>query len=121
MATFTKPKSLSQLLLVAVATGWTTERGTFAAGDALAIGTVLAKVAGNYVPLNPAGIDGSEVPVAVLAEDVPVRAATLPGTVIARGAVVEETELVWPIMTAPQLAAALATLEARGIVVRASL
>lgn len=121
MAEFVQPKKLSQLLLVAVAAGWTTERGMFAAGAAVGFGTVLAKVAGNYVPLDPAGVDGSEIPAAVLAEDVPVRTDTKTGTVIARGAVVEETELVWPSMTAPQLAAALATLEARGIVVRASL
>ncbi|MDZ4379165.1 MAG: head decoration protein [Xanthomonadaceae bacterium] len=121
MASFAQPKKLSQLLLVSVAAGWTTERGAFAAGDAIGFGTVLAKVGNNYVPLDPAGVDGSEIAVGVLAEDMPVRAATAIGTVIARGAVLEETELVWPIMTAPQTAAALASLDARGIVVRASL
>lgn len=122
MPTYSPPKHLGDLLLVEVAPGWTKEKGTLLAGTTYAFGQVLGKVAGKYQVLAPAATDGSEQAMAVLCEAVDATAADAPGLVIARGAAVESSELIWPAeITEPQKATALAQLEARGIVARAAL
>ena len=122
MATYTPPKKLGDLLLVEVAPGWTKEKATLLAGTAYAFGQVLAKVSGKYQVLDPAGTGAAKKAVAVLAEAVDATDGDKPGVVIARGAVVELTELAWPeSITEPQKATALDELTALGIVPRASL
>jgi hypothetical protein len=114
-------RTLSDLLLVEVCPGWTKERGTLTGGN-YAFGTVLAKVAGKYQQLAPAGAGAAKVSFAVLGEDVDASAADAPGVVIARGAVVDADLLVWPAgITDAQKATALTELEARGIVARSAL
>ncbi|TBV10253.1 head decoration protein [Stutzerimonas kirkiae] len=122
MATYTPRKKLGDLLLVEVAPGWTKEKGTLLAGAAYAFGQVLAKVAGKYQVLDPAGEGAAAAAVAVLGEAVDATDGDQPGVVIARGAVVELTELAWPEgITDAQKANALDELTALGIVPRASL
>lgn len=122
MATYTPPKKLGDLLLVEVAPGWTKDKGTLLAGTEYPLGTVLSKLAGKYQVLVPAAVDGTEQAVAVLGESVDATAADKPGVMIARGAVVELSELVWPAgITEPQKATALDELNALGIVARAAL
>lgn len=122
MATYIPPKKIGDLLLVEVAPGWTKEKGTLLAGTAYAFGQVLAKVAGKYQMLDPAGAAAAKKAVAVLGEAVDATEGDKPGVVIARGAVVELTELVWPAgITELQKATALDELTAQGIVPRASL
>lgn len=122
MATYTPPKKLGDLLLVEVAPGWTKDKGTLLAGTAYAFGQVLAKVSGKYQVLDPAGSAAAKKAVAVLGEAVDATGGDKPGVVIARGAVVELTELTWPAgITEPQKATALDELTALGIVPRASL
>lgn len=122
MATYTLPKKLGDLLLVEVAPGWTKDKGTLLAGTAYAFGQVLAKMAGKYQVLDPNGVDDAAVAVAVLGEAVDATVGDAPGVVVARGAVVEASELVWPAgITDVQKAAALDQLDARGIVARAAL
>ncbi|MGO1073223.1 head decoration protein [Lysobacter sp. CA199] len=123
MTTFTQPKTLTDLLLIEVATGWTKQRGTFAAGAEIPLGTVLALVNGQYQAVDPASADAAAKRTnAILAETLAASAATRKGTVIARGATVNEAALLWPAaITAPQKAAGVAELEARGIVARAVL
>ncbi len=122
MATYTPPKKLGDLLLVEVAPGWTKENGTLLAGTAYAFGQVLAKVSGKYQVLDPAGTGAAKKAVAVLCEAVDATDGDKPGVVIARGAVVELTELAWPeSITEPQKATALDELTALGVVPRASL
>lgn len=122
MATYTPPKKLGDLLLVEVAPGWTKDKGTLLAGTAYAFGQVLAKVAGKYQVLDPAGSTAAKKAVAVLGEAVDASAGDKPGVVIARGAVVELTELVWPAgITELQKVTSLDELTAQGIVPRASL
>lgn len=122
MATYIPPKKLGDLLLVEVAPGWTKEKGTLLAGSAYAFGQVLAKVAGKYQVLDPAGAAAAKKAVAVLGEAVDATEGDKPGVAIARGAVVELTELVWPAgITELQKATALDELTAQGIVPRASL
>lgn len=116
MTTVTEGNTLGDLLLVEVKPGWTKQKGVIDAGN-LALGAVLAKVAGKYLAVDFAGTGGAEVAVAVLAEDVDATLADQPGIVIARGAVVNFAALVWPVgATDPQKAAAIAQLEALGIV-----
>lgn len=122
MPTYSPKKALGDLLLVEVAPGWTKQKALLLAGTDYALGTVLSKVAGKHRALDPAGVDGSEVAVAVLGEQVDAVAADAPGVVIARGAVVEASELVWPAgITDLQKSTALEALDALGIVARAAL
>jgi hypothetical protein len=122
MATYTPPKKLGDLLLVEVAPGWTKEKATLLAGTAYAFGQVLAKVSGKYQVLDPAGTGAAKKAAAVLGEAVDATDGDRPGVVIARGAVVDLTELAWPqSITDVQKATALDELTALGIVPRASL
>lgn len=122
MPTYTPKKTLGDLLLVEVAPGWTKEKATLLAGTDYPLGTVLSKLAGKYQALDPAAVDGTEKAVAVLGERVDATAGDAPGVVIARGATLDLTELVWPAgITEPQKATALDQLDARGIVARAAL
>lgn len=122
MPTYTPPKTLGDLLLVEVAPGWTKEKGLLLLGANYPLGTVLAKVSGKYQVLDLAGTGAAKKAAAVLAENVDATAADTAGVVIARGAVVESTELLWPAgATDPQKATALDELNALGIVARAAL
>jgi len=118
----TQPKSLSDLLLVEVKAGWTKEKVILKGGVNYPLGAVLSVKSGIHQILAPDAEDGSENAVAVLAEAVNVGADGAAGLVIARGAVVAAEELCWPDdITEPEKAAALAELEARGIVAGAAL
>jgi hypothetical protein len=122
MATYTPLKKLGDLLLVEVAPGWTKDQGTLLTGTDYPLGQVLAKVAGKYLVLDPVGSAAAKKAVAVLGEHVDATAGDMPGVLIARGAVVDINELVWPpAITAPQKTTALDELVALGIVARAAL
>lgn len=122
MANFSQPKNLGDVLLVEVSEGWTKQKGTLLAGSKYSLGQVLAKVAGKYQVLDPAGAAAAKKAVAVLAEDVDATEGDRPGLLIARGAVVDPNELVWPAgFTDAPKATALDELDALGIVARAAL
>lgn len=122
MPTYTPPKTLGDLLLVEVAPGWTKEKGLLLAGTVYVIGTVLAKVDGKYTALDPVAVGDAEKAVAVLGEAVDATDADAPGVVIARGAVVDSAELLWPAgITDAEKTIALGELNALGIVARAAL
>ena len=122
MPTYDAPKPLSDLLLAEVHPGWSKDTAPFAAGAVYPQGTVLALVSGKYQALDPAGTGDAKKSRAVAAETVDATAGDKPGVVIARGAVVEASSLVWPAgSTDAQKATATTELEARGIVVRTSL
>lgn len=122
MANFTQPKTLGDLLLVEVSPGWTTEKGLLLAGTKYSFGQVLAKVAGKYQVLDPAGAAAAKKAVAVLGESVDATEGDRPGVLIARGAVVDPNELVWPAgLPDGQKTTALDELNALGIVARAAL
>lgn len=93
------------------------------AESTLYAGTVLAVVtaSGKLKQLAPGASDGTQTPTHILAEDVTVPAA---GDAIASAYVhaqVLDKGLVWPVgITAPQKAAAIATLRDAGIFVTAS-
>lgn len=124
MATHIQPKHIGDLLVREIS-GLSKERVMLAAGAAYAFGTVLATVGADYAEgatfeaLDPVAIDGTEKAFAVLAEAVDATTGAAPGLAIARMAIVNADELVWPAgITGPQKAAAIAQLEARGIVAR---
>ncbi|MGO3029531.1 head decoration protein [Pseudomonas helleri] len=122
MPTYTPPKTLGDLLLVEVAPGWTKETGLLLAGTVYVIGTVLAKVDGKYTALDPVAVGDAEKAVAVLGEAVDATDGDAPGVVIARGAVVDSAELLWPAgITDAEKTIALGELNALGIVARAAL
>jgi hypothetical protein len=122
MATFHQHKDLGDLLLLQVSPGWTKSKVTLLAGTDYPLGQVLAKVAGKYQTLDPAGTGAAKKAAAVLAERVNATANDQPGVVIARGAVVAQAHLVWPSgITETQKSAALDELNAQGIVARATL
>ncbi len=124
MPTLTQAPTLGDLLKYEAPNLYSRERATVAAGQNLPLGAVVGRVTATskLKALDPAAGDGSEVAVGVLALAVD---ATLidreDAILIARHAIVARNALVWPagITTAQQLAA-IAQLEARGIVVRDS-
>ncbi len=96
---------------------------TIASGETVVVGEVVAKItaSGNYVPIDFAGVDGSENAAGVVIDNYDASAADVEGVIINRSAVFREDGLVWPDgATAPQIAGALAQLEDKGIKVRES-
>lgn len=84
-------------------------------------GTVLGKItaSGKYVILAPAAEDGSEDAAAILWSRADASVADAAVVVIARDAEVKADALIWPAgITAPQKTAAIAQLNALGIVLR---
>ncbi|NYT80884.1 head decoration protein [Alcaligenaceae bacterium] len=116
--THVMPKKLGDLLLQEVMAGWTKGAGVLATGAAYPMGTVLALVSGKYQAVDLAGTGAAKKAVAVLGETVDATAADATSRVIIkRGAVVALDALVWPAgATEPQTTAALAELDALGIV-----
>jgi len=124
MPTLTQAPTLGDLLKYEAPNLYSRERATVAAGQNLPLGAVVGRVTATskLKALDPAAGDGSEVAVGVLALDVD---ATLidreDAILIARHAIVARGALIWPAgVTTAQRAAAIAQLEARGIVVRDS-
>ncbi|UCV16724.1 head decoration protein [Quatrionicoccus australiensis] len=131
---YSQNNSLSDVLLYEVLPKWSSQAVTVAGfggtdvevivGDeveirvSVEIGTVLGKITatGVYVPLDLTNNDGSQNAAAILAEDLPISAATCKAVVIKRGAGVNSAGLVWPgDITTDQKTAAIAQLEAHGI------
>lgn len=97
------------------------ETVTIASGQNLAPNTVVARVtaSGEYVQLDPAGADGSEVAAGVLARAVDASSAAASGVVFSRIAEVNEHKLVWPdAITSGQKATAVGELANAYVIVR---
>lgn len=119
MPTFNQPKTISDVLYLEVLPGWTKDSDVPLSGGAFVLGQVVAKAAGKYVELDPAAVDDTAVAAGVVAEDTDATDDDVVGPVIARGALVLTTGLVWPAgITDNQKALALAQLDARGIKAR---
>lgn len=122
MPTQSQPKTLADLLLLEVVPGWSKGQVVYAAGSVYPLGTVLALVGDKVQALDPAGTGAVEKACAVAADTIDATAGDKRGPAIARGAVVDLNELVWPAaITDAEKATALTELEARGIVARAAL
>lgn len=122
MVTATQPKNLGDVLKYEAPNMYSRDQAIIAAGQNLQLGTVLGKnTDGKLYALNPAANDGTEVAVAVLAQDIDATAADVTALVVARHAIVGRTALIWPAgITAQQKAAAEKQLKAVGILVRDS-
>lgn len=89
----------------------------FAPGDSFSV--TVAAGSGKYKPFDPANVDGSQVPSAILFASKDVTIADKPCAVVVRLAEVNASELVWPMgMSGPAIAAALAQLKALTIIPR---
>jgi hypothetical protein len=124
MPTLSQPKNLGDVLKYEAPNLYSRDQDTVAAAQNLPLGAVVGRetATGKLKALDPAAGDGSEVAVGVLALAVD---ATLidrdDALLIARHAIVARHALVWPAgVTTAQQIAAIAQLEARGILVRDS-
>lgn len=96
---------------------------TVAAGQNLGLGTVVGRKTsdGKLHALNPAATDGTEAAAGILLEPVDATLADKTCIIVARHAIVASGAVIWPAgITAAQKATAVAQLESRGILVRAS-
>lgn len=94
---------------------------TLAAGHKVAPGDVLAKVTatGKYVPLDPAGADGSEAAIAIAFDHVDATTAEKPAVITARDSEVRASALGWPAgISGADRAEGLAALAGVGIIAR---
>lgn len=124
MPTITQGKNLGDLLKFEAPNLYSRDVVVLAAGQNLQLGTVLARKTadGKLYALVPAGADGTEIAVGVLANDVD---ATLidrsDAILIARHAIVATGALIWPAgITDPQKSTALDQLKALGVLARQS-
>ena len=124
MTAIAQPQTLGDLLKYEAPNLYSRETDTVAAGQKLALGTVLGRdtTSTKLKAFDPDATDGSEIAIGVLAGDVD---ATLidrdDALVIARHAIVARGALVWPTgITTAQKAAAIAQLTFLGVLVRDS-
>jgi len=121
---YTQPKRYSDLVKKEFwqQEGWCPEEGivNVASETALTIGSVMGKItaSGKYVPSDPAAVDGSEVAVAIVAENITVPATTDTKVqlIVDGPMIVAEQSLVFDVAhDAGQTTTALAELAAIGI------
>ena len=124
MTAIAQPQTLGDLLKYEAPNLYSRETDTVAAGQKLALGTVVGRdtTSSKLKSFDPDATDGSEIAIGVLAGDVD---ATLidrdDALVIARHAIVARGALGWPTgITAAQKAAAIAQLTFLGVLVRDS-
>lgn len=123
MTTLTEPKNLGDLLKYEAPNQYSRDTGVIAAGQTLALGTVLGRetASGKLRALTPAATNGSQTAVAVLARSADADLIDVEALIVARHAIVARSALVWPAgITAAQRAAAEAGLSALGILIRDS-
>lgn len=117
-----RPRQLSEVVKYETHPDYSRESGTALAGEEFDLGQVLGKVtvSGKLVVLDPAATDGSEDVVGVAQTLVEAGADDVEFVVYSRRATIfSASGLRWPPgITAPQKAAALAQMEALGLVVR---
>ena len=124
MPAVSQPRNLGDLLKYEAPNLYSREQATVAAAQSLSLGTVVGRdtATAKLKALDPIATDGTEVAVGVLANDVDASLIDREDAIlIARHAIVARNALVWPAgATAAQKAAAIAQLEARGVLVRDS-
>jgi len=120
----TQANALGDVLKYEEATGrYSRALETVAAGQKLAIGTVMARKGSDrkLYALNPAAGDGTETAIGVLIVEADATLIDTPALLAARHAIVAAATLIWPAgITPEQKTLAIDQLEARGILVRAS-
>jgi hypothetical protein len=125
MPALREPLNLGDLLKYEEASlRYSRDQVTVAAGQNLELGAVVGRVTATaqIKRFDPAATDGTEQPAGILLEPVDASLADRPdGLMLARHGIVASHAVVWPAgITAPQKAAAIAALEAHGILIRQS-
>ena len=124
MTVITQRNNLGDLLKYEAPNLFSRETAAIAAGQNLALGTVLGKATADdtWHALEPAATDGTEIAAAVLAVDTDATLTDRDDAIlIARHAIVARSALIWPVgITAAQKATAETQLATLGILVRAS-
>ena len=122
MPAISETNNLGDLLKYEAPNLYSRDLATVAAGQNLVLGTIVGRdsTTGKLKALDPAATDGTENAVGVLAADVD---ATLidreDALLISRHAIVANHALAWPVaITSTEKTAAIAQLEARGVIVR---
>lgn len=122
MATTTLNPTAGAYLKYEAPMGYSRDEVTVAAGQNLSAGTVVGRItaSGEIAAWDPAAIDGTQNAVGILLSDVDATAATAPGVIVARHAIVVDADnLVWPgSPTQAQKDNAIAELKALGIIAR---
>ncbi|MEW6248830.1 MAG: head decoration protein [Nitrospirota bacterium] len=121
MPTLVEPMNLGDLLKYEAPNLYSRDPATVAAGQSLVLGSVVGRetATNKLKALDPTATDGTELPAGVLIVDADATAADLDAVIVARHAIVARHVLVWPAgITPAQQSAAIAALEARGILVR---
>ena len=120
----TQANTLGDVLKYEEATGrYSRALETVAAGQNLAIGTVMARKSDDrkLYALNPAASDGTQIAMGVLIVEADATLIDTPALIAARHAIVARATLIWPaVITPAEQAVAIDQLEARGILVRDS-
>ena len=124
MTAIAQPQTLGDLLKYEAPNLYSRETDTVAAGQKLALGTVVGRdtTSSKLKSFDPDATDGSEIAIGVLAGDVDDTLIDRDDAlVIARHAIVARGALVWPTgISAAQKAAAIAQLTFLGVLVRDS-
>lgn len=120
MAVIAESAYLGDLVKYEESHRYSRKQETVASGQNLGLGTIVGRntTDGKIYALNPAATDGTQTAVGVLIESVDATLLDKDGLILARHAIVADKALVWPAgITNPQKIAALAQLEASGILV----
>jgi hypothetical protein len=124
MLAIQEPNNLGDLLKYEAPNVYSRDVATVAAGQNLVLGTVVGRetATNKLKALDPAATDGTEFAAGVLAADTDASLADRDDALlIARHAIVARSALIWPTdITPTEQAAAIAQLEARGVLVRTS-
>lgn len=124
MATITERNNLADLVKYEEeCLDYSRNAETVAAGQNLGLGTVLGRKTsdGKLYAIDPGASDGTQNAAGVLIQEVDATLIDRTGLVIARHAVLADKAVIWPAgITAPQKAAAIAQLEAKGILIRSA-
>lgn len=122
MPAIQEPRNLGDLVKYEAPNLYSRDQATVAAGQNLLLGAIVGRdsTSGKLKAFDPAATDGTENAAGVLTADMD---ATLidreDALLIARHAIVASHALVWPVAVTPtEKAAAIAQLEARGVLVR---
>lgn len=124
MPAIQEPNNLGDLLKYEAPNLYSRDVATVATGQNLVLGTVVGRetATAKLKALDPIAIDGTGVAIGVLAADTDASLADRDDALlIARHAIVARSALIWPAgITPTEQAAAIAQLEARGVLVRTS-
>ena len=122
MTAITNDLTLGDLLKYEEENLYSRDQVTVVSGQNLKLGTVIGRVSATQKikALDPSATDGSEVAAGVVLQSIDASAAEkTSGLIVSRQAIVADHALIWPaVITTEEKTAAIAQLEAIGILVR---